>query len=278
MSSSKRSKNFSKKMTDEEKEQEHKRRTADSFGENADSYFESPAHSSGEDLEILRDWVSEKNPDRVLDIATGAGHTAGKVNEGTGNNAFVCATDISPEMVRTAVSRYGVEGVVADAEELPFAASSFDAVTCRIAAHHFPNPRAFIDEVRRVLSPDGVFAFEDNVAPDDEELDEYLNEVERLRDPTHVRSYTVGEWKRWFEDAGFDVRESRIVKKSLDYDTWIDSLDTSKENRERVESMLSEPPIENPERARELFEISRDENGEVGSFSNLKLLVRAGIP
>jgi ubiquinone/menaquinone biosynthesis C-methylase UbiE len=265
-------------MTDEEKEQGHKRRTADSFGENADSYFESAAHSSGDDLEILRDWVSEANPQRVLDIATGAGHTAGKVNEGTGNDALICATDISPEMIQTTVSRYGVEGVVADAEDLPFAVSSFDAVTCRIAAHHFPNPRAFIDEVRRVLSPDGVFGFEDNVAPDDEELDAFLNEVERLRDPTHVRSYTVGEWKQWFEDAGLNVRESRVVKKRLEYKTWIDSLDTSKENRERVESMLSEPPVENPERARELFEISHDENGEVGSFSNLKLLVRAGIP
>jgi ubiquinone/menaquinone biosynthesis C-methylase UbiE len=265
-------------MADEEKERRHKRRTADSFGENTDSYSESPAHSSGDDLEILRDWVSSAKPERVLDIATGAGHTAGKVNEGTGNDAFVCATDISSDMVHTAVSQYGVEGVVADAEKLPFASSSFDAVTCRIAAHHFPNPRMFLSEVRRVLTPDGIFGFEDNVAPDDRELDEYLNEIECLRDSTHVRSYTVGEWKRWFEDAGFDMRESRVVKKSLDYDTWIDSLDTSEENRERVESMLREPPVENPERARELFEISYAEGGEVESFSNLKLLVRAGIP
>ena len=74
------------------------------------------------------------------------------------------------------------------------------------------------------------------------------------------------------------MRESRVLKKRLDYDTWIDSLDTSKENRERVGSMLSEPPIENPECARELFEISCDEDGDVEHFSNLKLLVCAGIP
>ena len=266
-------------MAEGEKEREHKRRTADSFGENADSYFESPAHSSGEDLGILRDWISETNPDTVLDIATGAGHTAGEIRKGTTEeDTLVCATDISPEMVRTAVSGYGVEGVVADAEKLPFVSSSFDAVTCRIAAHHFPNPCAFLDEVRRVLSPNGVFGFEDNVAPDNEELDEYLNEIEVLRDPTHVRSYTVGEWRQWFEKEGFDVRQVEVVKKRLDYDTWIESLDTPEENRERVESMLSEPPVENPERARELFEISCDENGTVESFSNLKLLVRAGIP
>jgi SAM-dependent methyltransferase len=265
-------------MTDEEKERGHKRRTADSFGENAHSYFESAAHNSGEDLDVLRNWVKDAEPERVLDIATGAGHTAGEMNEGTGNDTLICATDISSDMVHTAVSQYGVEGVVADAEKLPFASSSFDAVTCRIAAHHFPNPREFLGEVHRILTPDGVFAFEDNVSPDDEEHDEYLNEIERLRDPTHVRSYTVAEWERWFEDAGFDMLESRVVKKSLDYDTWIDSLDTTKENRERVESMLREPPVENPERARELFDISCGEDGEVKSFSNLKLLVRAGIP
>jgi len=116
------------------------------------------------------------------------------------------------------------------------------------------------------------------VAPDDSELDEYLNNIERLRDPTHVRSYTVGEWRQWFEKEGFDVRQAEVVKKRLDYDTWIESLDTPEENRERVESMLSEPPVENPELAREIFEISCDEDCAVKSFSNLKLLVCAGIP
>jgi len=255
-------------------DEDHKRRTADSFGSNTLSYVESSAHRSGKDLDTLRNWVTEANPNRVLDIATGAGHTAGEVRKDR-DDTLVCATDISPEMVRAAVSRYGIEGVVADAEELPFSSSSFDAVTCRIAAHHFPKPRAFPREVRRVLTPDGVFAFEDNVAPDDEELDAFLNEVERLRDPTHVRSYTVAEWKRWLEEEVFDVLEARVVKKKLDYETWMDSLDTSEENRERIESMLSEPPVEHPERARELFEISYDDSG-VESFSNLKLLVRAG--
>lgn len=262
-------------MADGDKEQ--KRRTADSFGENVISYVESPAHSSGDDLERLRKWVSETNPDRVLDIATGAGHTAGKIREGTTEeDTLVCATDISSEMARTAASGYGVEGIVADAESLPFSSSSFDAVTCRIAAHHFPNPRAFLDEVRRVMTNDGVFAFEDNVVPEHEELDAFLNEVERLRDPTHVRSYTVGEWKRWFEKAGFDVRQAEVVKKELDYKTWIDSLDTPDENRDRVESMLREPPVEPPERARELFEITYND-GDVESFSNLKLLACAGV-
>lgn len=260
------------KMADEE---DHKRRTADSFGSNARSYFRSPAHSSGKDLDKLRAWVSEANPDSVLDIATGAGHTAGAVREDTKEDALVCATDISPEMVRTAVSKHGVEGVVADAEELPFVSSSFDAVTCRIAAHHFPNPRGFLAEVRRVMAPSGVFAFEDNVAPDDDELDGYLNEVERLRDPTHVRSYTVEEWKEWLEEAGFEVLETRVVKKRLDYDTWIDSLDTPEERRGQVESMLSKPPVEHPERARDAFDISHDADGNVESFSNLKLLLRA---
>ena len=251
-------------------DEDHKRRTADSFGSNTLSYVESSAHRSGEDLDTLRNWVTEANPNRVLDIATGAGHTAGEVRKDR-DDTLVCATDISPEMVRAAVSRYGVEGVVADAEELPFSSSSFDAVMC----HHFPNPHAFLREVRRVLTPDGVLTFEDNVAPDDEELDAFLNEVERLRDPTHVRSYTVAEWKRWLEEAGFDVPEARVAKKRLDYETWIDSLDTSEENRERIESMLREPPVEYPERARELFEISYDDSG-VESFSNLKLLVRVG--
>ncbi len=44
-------------------------------------------------------------------------------------------------MVETATTEFPIAGVVSDAERLPFADGSFDAVACRIAAHHFPTPK-----------------------------------------------------------------------------------------------------------------------------------------
>lgn len=168
--------------------------TADSFGESADGYLDSNTHREGEDLELLASWCDDAT--RALDVATGVGHTAGAlVDAGIPD---VVASDASPSMVATSVDSFpGARGVVADAERLPFATDAFDAVTCRIAAHHFPDPEAFVGEVARILRPGGTFALEDNVTPEDEALDSFLDRLEELRDPTHVRSYRTSTWQQW---------------------------------------------------------------------------------
>lgn len=49
----------------------------------------------------------------------------------------------------------GVELVVGDCEDLPFAENSFDAVICCESFHHYPDPQKFFDSVYRVLRPNG---------------------------------------------------------------------------------------------------------------------------
>ncbi|MFB6159835.1 MAG: class I SAM-dependent methyltransferase [Haloferacaceae archaeon] len=246
---------------------DRKRAAAASFGVAADAYLDSDVHRRGADLDRLASWC--RGATSALDVATGAGHTAGAVAEA--GVSRVVATDASPAMVATAEEAFdGVEGAVADAERLPFAADAFDAVTCRIAAHHFPAPRAFVDEVARVLAPAGTFALEDNVAPEDADLGEFLNRVEGLRDPTHVESYTTAQWHDWLADAGFDVRETVTMKKTLAFDPWVEAQSLSDAERDRVERLL----LEASDEATELFEI-RVEDGSVESFANLKALVRA---
>jgi ubiquinone/menaquinone biosynthesis C-methylase UbiE len=242
--------------------------TAESFGASAEGYLSSTTHREGEDLERLAAWCEEAS--WALDVATGAGHTAGAlVDTGIPN---VVAADASRSMVATSVASFpGVAGVVADAERLPFPPATFDAVTCRIAAHHFPNPETFLDEVSRVLRPGGVFAFEDNVVPDDDTLGSFLNHVEELRDPTHVESYGTATWHRWMENSGFAVAETEHLVKRIDVQAWLDrmrSLDA--EESARVRRTLAEAP----EAVLECFDV-RFEDGAVESFGSPKALIRA---
>jgi len=248
-------------------EADRKRSTADTFDEHADAYVESSVHRAGDDLRTLATWCEDA--DRALDVATGAGHTAGAIlDRGVPE---VVATDAAPGMVATAGSEYpGVRAVVADAERLPFRADAFDAVACRIAAHHFPDPREFVAEVARVTEPGGVFAFEDNVAPDDDALDDFLNRVERLRDPSHVRSHRDSTWRKWLRDAGFEITEGFVITKTIDYGDWVRQLDTPAENRAQLEALFADPPAE----AADLYEVEVD-GEQVESFANLKLLLRA---
>lgn len=246
---------------------DRKRDIAESFGRQAANYVDSRTHRDGDDLETLANWVAGAT--RVLDVATGAGHTGGAVlRQGVPE---VVATDAATDMVTTATVEYpGLRGVTADAERLPFETGAFDAVTCRIAAHHFPAPEAFVSEVARVLNDGGVFAFEDNVAPPDDDLDAFLNEVERIRDPSHVRSYTVTRWLSWLDAAGFDVETTTVVPTRLEFQEWMQTQDVAPSTRETLRELFSDPP----EGAAELYSIEY-EDGDVAAFANLKLLLRA---
>ena len=215
-----------------------KREAAASFGAAASDYHESRAHGEGADLETLGGWCA--GADRALDVATGGGHTAGAVRRA--GVPDVVATDAAPEMVATAVDAFDVRGVVADAERLPFASNSFDAVACRLATHHFPDPESFLAEVERVLAPGGVFAFEDNVAPADPVLADHVNRFERLRDPTHGTLRSREWWVDHLEAAGLAVREHEVLPRRLDFGDWCARADVSPNDRETLAAMLRDPP------------------------------------
>src|SRR5581483_3565004 len=67
------------------------------------------------------------------------------------------------ELARAALPDAGFDE--AEAESLPYADASFDAVVCNFGAHHFPYPERALAEVRRVLRPGGRVALTAWVAP-----------------------------------------------------------------------------------------------------------------
>jgi ubiquinone/menaquinone biosynthesis C-methylase UbiE len=222
------------------------------FGVAAADYASSKVHASGPSLERTVAAVKPQAEWRALDIATGAGHTALAFAP---HVASVVASDITDEMLTETAKLArerglsNIETAKAEAGNLPFADGSFDLVTCRLAAHHFPDPAAFVAESFRVLRAGGVLALVDNVSPDqslmpslsaDEAVEaaRTFNTYEKTRDPSHARALSISEWHELMTKTGFAVQSSELLDQDIAFDPWTARMRCAPETIELLISML----------------------------------------
>ena len=216
------------------------------FGKSAQDYVESALHKSGKDLDILLKMAELTGKEKVLDVATGGGHTANALAPFANE---VSALDLTPEMLKaaeqfvTSNGHLNVKFVEGDAENMPFDTASFDVVTCRIAPHHFPEIKAFVSEVARLLKPGGLFLLDDNVAPEKDEWDVFYNTVEKWRDPSHFRAHKKTEWLSLIEDHDFEIEQTVGIHKTFLFDSWFDRMQLPEEEKVKLsEFMLAASP------------------------------------
>lgn len=211
------------------------------FGAAAADYVTSKVHASGQDLEWVVEVAALNGTERVLDVATGAGHTAFALAPYA---AEVVALDITQEMLavaqKTANERnlHNIRFLKGNAQNLPCADASFDVVTCRQAPHHFPNVRQSVHEWARVLKAGGKLVLVDSMSPEEPEIDAFLHEIEILRDSSHVRNYRRSEWTAFLHEAGFTVTAEREWGIVLDIPSWTQRMRTPAAAVARIEHLL----------------------------------------
>jgi SAM-dependent methyltransferase len=192
------------------------------FGRTAAAYVESATHARGEDLDRIVALAAAHGGDRVVDVGTGVGHTLRRVAPSFRAAVGVDATREMLAAGRTVLAGAGVGNALlaqANATALPLASASADVATSRLAAHHFADAPGAFREIARVLRPGGLFILVDNYAPDDPALDRFINELETLRDPSHVRNHTVSGWRGLLEEAG--------LRTTVDSDASVTKLTTA---------------------------------------------------
>lgn len=205
----------------------------------------STVHARGRDLEAVVRLACPKPTDVVLDVSTGAGHTALALAP---HVARVVATDLTPEMLavarRLAMERgaRNVEFQEADVRKLPFADASFDVVTCRSAAHHYSELLTPVREMSRVLRPGGRLVISDTVSPADEAVDRFIHAVETVRDRTHVRDWSVAEWREAFEAAGLCLEGYEEIPVEIEFASWVERSATPPELQAVLVTMLTQAP------------------------------------
>jgi SAM-dependent methyltransferase len=108
--------------------------------------------SGGDDVWLLAlAAIAEKRPAGVLDAGCGTGEFAALIAA-----PDVTCIDSSPAAV-AAVRARGLNAVLADVQELPFADGTFDVAVANWMLYHVPDRARAIRELARVLTPAGRF-------------------------------------------------------------------------------------------------------------------------
>jgi ubiquinone/menaquinone biosynthesis C-methylase UbiE len=103
------------------------------------------------------------DPQHVLETAAGTGVVTRAIAPRLSDETRLTVTDLNQPMLDRAKAQQPEDKRIdwrqADAQALPFADQSFDAVVCQFGAMFFPDRVQGYKEARRVLKPDGRFVF-----------------------------------------------------------------------------------------------------------------------
>lgn len=199
------------------------------FGSQAAAYVASSVHAKGEDLALVAEAIAARGPAHVLDLGCGGGHVSFAAAPVA---AQVVAYDLSSDMLAAVAgeaTRRGFANIATrqgSVEQLPFADASFDMVLSRYSAHHWGDVPAALQEAFRVLRPGGTLVIADAVAPARAVCDTFLQAFEMLRDPSHVRDYSIREWQAMLAAAGFILGTTTPGRQPLEFTSWITRMRT----------------------------------------------------
>lgn len=199
------------------------------FGEAAKAYLTSSVHAQGKDLAAIKDIAKRYKSATILDLGCGAGHVSYAV---AAMAKKVIAYDLSEKMLdvvaHSARERKlrNIEVEHGLAEKLPFDDNTFDLVVTRFSAHHWSNLVVSLDEICRVLTPQGTAVIVDIVAPENALNDTLLQTVEILRDASHVRDYSISEWRSKLAYSGFVIENESRWKLVMQFAEWIKRMQT----------------------------------------------------
>jgi len=204
--------------------------------------FEAPG-SHFADLGVL-EWIAEhvavRSGDRVLDVAGGTG----QLGRHLGRRAHLCVVvDITPAMLEQgakavrAEHRNDVVFVQADAMALPFPDAQFEVVVSRFALHHLTDIAAVLREMHRVCTPSGSVTVIDMVT-EPGSTGERMDELERLRDPSHVACPRRACLHELIAAAGLRLVDQATRDQRLPAEAWLDRAQPDPEARDIIVEAL----------------------------------------
>lgn len=182
---------------------QHNDTIVDQFTRQAVPFASAPAIRNSDALNRIVTMAAATPNDTVLDVACGPGLLVCAFARVVRHASGIDLTPAMLEQARKLQSEQGLQNIswqLGDVESLPFSDGYFSIVSSRFALHHLQNPLAALNEMRRVCARGGRVVVADSAPAADKA--EAFNAMERLRDPSHCRAFSVEELRQLFTAAG----------------------------------------------------------------------------
>lgn len=207
----------------------------------SEAYLKSSVHAQGIEFIKMQTLLQQHSYNKVLDLGCGGGHVSYHLAPYTQQ---LISCDLNAEMVNLVIAQakskglHNIQGMVSAAETLPFIEQDFDCIVTRYSAHHWHNVPQAMSEMYRVLADHGRVVIFDVVGSCNPIFDSFLQTIEMIRDPSHVRDYSVSEWAQFAELAGFRIEQIELQHLDLDFKSWVERMQTPEAAITTIASMM----------------------------------------
>lgn len=173
----------------------------------------------------------------VLEVGVGTGNFLSLFQAVAGD---LVGIDLTPAMLHEARASFPTMLLaVADGAALPIRSRSVDLVSTAQTLHHIHQPLPVLMEMRRVMSAGGRVLIVDQVATENLEEARMMNELDRLRDPSHAGCRPPSAFRILVGAAGLEIVDEQIHETRELLSHWIRGDEFPADRRARVEEFIA---------------------------------------
>jgi ubiquinone/menaquinone biosynthesis C-methylase UbiE len=211
----------------------------DRFTRTAEVFGAAVMQTRAVEAEILAEMVAAKKSDWAVDVACGTGALAVAFAP---HVRWILGLDLTPAMLavaqRTAsdLKIRNVTFALGNAEEIPFPDESLDLALSSYALHHVPEPARVIREMSRVLKRGGRAGIIDIFTLEDPRSAEMHDRIERVRDPSHVRTLARSEFASLFGANRLRITGTHVEEHAVAFDQWMHNAGREPSDPEYIEA------------------------------------------
>jgi SAM-dependent methyltransferase len=223
----------------------YERSVREEFTRQSETFARAGALKAAETLGALIELVPPDPEARWLEVACGPAMVGRALAAKVGS---VHGVDLTPAMIEKAREEADQEGLanvefsLGDATALEFEDASFDGAITRFSLHHIPVPLRVVEEMARVVRPGGWVVISDHARDADPAVSTWVEEIERLRDPSHWACLTPERLRAIGAAAGLELDREQLVPFELPFTDWRDRSSGGMAAAPLIDRLLAEAP------------------------------------